>query len=64
MSESSATPRTYPLPRPEDDPRFNMGLLIKVKLVLEDAGYPPIEHPLDLVDLQQSLFGFLYRRAV
>lgn len=59
-----AQARTYPLPRPatwvDDDPRFTMGLILAVKKVLEEHGYPPITHGFDLVDLQQSLFGFLY----
>lgn len=53
--------RAYPIrPRPDEDPRFNLGLTIDVAQVLADHGYPPIEHGLDLVDLQQALYGFLY----
>lgn len=64
MAQPNDTPRTYPLPAPTDDPRFTMGLLIDVVKVLEQHGYPQITHGLDLVDLQQALFSFLYRRAV
>lgn len=53
--------RSYPIrPRPDDDPRFNLGLVIDVRQVLADHGYPPVEHGLDIVDLQQALFRFLY----
>lgn len=56
------TDRAYPLPRPADDARFTMGLLIDVAKVLQEHGYPPVKNGLDLVDLQASLFGFLYER--
>lgn len=52
--------RAYPLPAPDVDPRFNVGLLIDVAKVLEEHGFPPITAGLDLVDLQQALFKFLY----
>ena len=53
--------RVFPLPRAaDDDPRFNMGLLIDVCEVLEKHGYQKPTHGLDLVDLQSALFGFLY----
>lgn len=53
--------RTYPIrPRPDDDPRFTRGLMHDVAQVLADHGYPPVEHGLDLVDLQQALYRFLY----
>ena len=55
--------RAYPLPRPADDPRFNMGLLIDVIKVLETHGYPAIHQGADIVQLQQALFGFLYGEA-
>jgi hypothetical protein len=61
MAETTQ-PRTYPLNVP-NDPRFTIGLLIDVKRVLEEHGYPPITHGLDLVDLQQALHSFLYKRA-
>lgn len=54
------TDRTYPLPRPDDDPRFTFGLMLDVRQVLTDHGYPTIDHGRDLVDLQLALFGFLY----
>jgi hypothetical protein len=52
--------RTYPLPRPDDDPRFTYGLLFDVRQVLIDHGYPKPAHARDLVDLQMAIFGFLY----
>jgi hypothetical protein len=58
--------RNYPLPRPAvvaagaDDKRFTFGLTVDVAQVLTDRGYPPLTGP-DLVELQQALFGFLYR---
>ncbi|MEU2236117.1 hypothetical protein [Streptomyces vietnamensis] len=55
------TDRAYPIqPRPEDDPRFNVGLTVDVIKVLEDHGYPPVKNGLDIVDLQQALYHFLY----
>lgn len=50
---------TYPLPRPDDDPRFTWGLLLGVAEQLTAAGYPELTGT-DLVHLQQALFGFLY----
>lgn len=52
--------RTYPLPRPADDPRFTLGLVIDVIRVLQEHGYPKVECGADIVELQQTLFGFLY----
>lgn len=57
------TERAYPLPRPDDDPRFTMGLLIDVCDVLTKHGYVRPSHGLDLVDLQSALFEFLYGKA-
>lgn len=60
---SAETPRAYPLRRPgreHDDSRFTIGLLHDVVQVLEQHGYPPVRHGLDIVDLQQHLFAFLY----
>lgn len=55
--------RVYPLPRPADDPRFNMGLMIDVARVLEEHGYPKITAGRDIVELQMALFGFIYEEA-
>lgn len=55
--------RVYPLPRPDDDPRFTLGLAVAVAGVLAEHGYPPITSGRDYVELQQALFGFLYARA-
>jgi hypothetical protein len=63
MSETTPEPRAYPLPPTADDPRFTVGLLIDVAKVLEAHGYPPVRAGLDLVDLQQALHSFLYRRG-
>lgn len=52
--------RNYPLPRTAEDPRFSFGLAFDVARVIEQHGYPPIEAGLDLVELQQALFAFLY----
>lgn len=53
--------RAYPIrPLPDEDPRFNIGLMVDVAKVLTDHGYPPVTNGLDLVDLQQALFRFLY----
>ena len=54
--------RTYPLARPADDPRFNLGLLVDVARVLAEHGYPQISEGRDIVELQQALFGFLYAK--
>ena len=66
MKPSSGEPavrrrRRYPATaRPGDDPRFTLGLVLDVARVLEQHGYPPVKAGLDLADLQQSLYGFLY----
>jgi hypothetical protein len=53
--------RQYPIrPQPDDDPRFTLGLTLDVAQVLEQHGYPPVHNGLDLVDLRQALFQFLY----
>lgn len=52
--------RAYPLPRPADDDRFSLGLALDVAQVLVQHGYPPMQGGLDLVELQQALFRFLY----
>jgi hypothetical protein len=54
-------PRTYPLPRPDDDSRFTFGLVLDVADVLTAHGYPPLSGGGDdHVQLQQALFRFLY----
>lgn len=63
--ESSAS-RVYPIARPpegDSDPRFSFLLVIEVAQVLEKHGYPPIATGLDLAELQQALFGFIYGRS-
>ncbi|MFJ2399788.1 hypothetical protein ACIOUE_00690 [Streptomyces xanthochromogenes] len=57
-----ATP-TNPIERPEDDPRFTLGLALDVAEVLHQHGYPQITSGMDMVKLQTALFGFLYGRA-
>jgi hypothetical protein len=53
--------RQYPIrPRPDDDPRFTRGLAFDVAQVLQQHGYPEIANGLDFLDLQQSLYQFLY----
>jgi len=53
--------RAYPIrPRPDEDPRFTIGLALDVAKVLKDHGYPPVTAGLDIVDLQQALYRFLY----
>ncbi|UCM89274.1 hypothetical protein [Streptomyces marincola] len=59
---SAASERVYPVP-PLDgdaDPRFTVGLLFDVCRVIERHGYPPVTSGGDLVELQLSLFRFLY----
>lgn len=54
--------RQYPItPAPDEDPRFTLGLALDVANVLKAHGYPEITSGLDLVELQQALFRFLYR---
>lgn len=62
MSEfrTGPAPRIYPLPRPDDDPRFTIGLLADLVAVLEAHGYPKPTAGGDLVALQQAIFRFLY----
>jgi len=57
--------RNYPIARPgpsETDTRFTFGLLLEVRDLLAKHGYPEAEAA-DLVDLQQSLFRFIYGGA-
>lgn len=54
--------RRYPMPAPENDPRFTFGLLNDTAEVLKRHGYPKLTG-LDLVELRQVLFGFLDRSA-
>lgn len=54
--------RAYPLPRPKEDPRFNLGLLADLSNVLAEHGYPKITEGRDIVELQMALFGFLYEK--
>lgn len=50
----------YPIkPRPENDSRFTMGLLLDLIEVLKRHGYEPLSSG-DAVALQQAVFGFLY----
>jgi len=51
----------YPLPAPEDDPRFTFGLLADIAAVLADHGYPPLRAGADLVRFQQALFTTIYQ---
>ena len=56
----SADERAYPLPRTVDDPRFTFGLVLDVAEVLTRHGYPQPATGVDLVDLQQALYRYLY----
>lgn len=58
---TEATPSNYPIPRPDDDPRFTYGLTFDVAKVLTEYGYPPLASGADFVRLQQALFGFIYK---
>lgn len=62
MIGDSAGPkeRAYPLPRPDDDARFTLGLTLDVAKVLEEHGYPPVVAGADFVELQSALFRFIY----
>ncbi|MEV5944492.1 hypothetical protein [Streptomyces sp. NPDC051994] len=58
------TDRLFPIsPRSDDDPRFTLGLALDVAEVMHQHGYPQITSGVDMVELQQALFGFLYGRA-
>ncbi|GAA1586843.1 hypothetical protein [Actinoplanes couchii] len=50
----------YPMPAPDDDARFTLGLTLDIGKVLAAHGYPPIRSGTDHVRLQSALFGFLY----
>ena len=57
----SAAP-VYPLPRPADtDNRFSLGLALDIVAVLTRHGYPPITAGVDLIRLQQAIFGLIYQ---
>jgi hypothetical protein len=62
MSTETKAARAYPLPRPADDPRFNLGLTADLIEVLAQHGYPKITEGADIVELQMALFGFLYAK--
>jgi hypothetical protein len=59
---SAAAERAYPVAPldGDDDRRFTVGLLFDVARVVESHGYPPVIKGHDLVELQISLFRFLY----
>lgn len=53
--------RAYPItPAPDDDSRFTVGLTVDVIKVLTEHGYPPVTNGMDIVELQQALYRFLY----
>lgn len=56
MSKTAA----YPVDAGAEDSRFTLGLVVDVADVLARHGYPPVRDSADLVDLQQSLYRFLY----
>lgn len=56
----TADEAAYPLPRPEEDPQFNIGLLADLRDVLAKHGYPKVTEGRDIVRLQQAMFRFLY----
>lgn len=55
--------RNYPVPRLVTDSRFTFGLIVDAADALTSRGYPPLTG-LDLVELQQALFRFLYRDSL
>lgn len=55
--------RKYPLPATDEDARFTFGLVLDVRDVLTAHGYPQITAGSDFVDLQQTLFRFLYTES-
>jgi len=62
MTAATAPPpaASYPLPRPDDDPRFTYGLVFDVADVLSKHGYPrPTDT--DWADLMLALFRFIYQ---
>jgi hypothetical protein len=54
--------RHYPLPRPDHDPRFCIGLAYDVAKVLAAYGYPPVTSGGDFMRLQQHLFQAIYQQ--
>lgn len=61
MAENTVPARNYPMPAPEHDPRFTLGLTLDVKAVLIAHGYPDFAGAgLDYVALRQALFRFIY----
>ena len=56
-------PAVYPLPEPDDDPRFTFGLVLDVARMIEAHGYPKLGSGLDLVRLQGGIYRFLYRET-
>jgi hypothetical protein len=53
--------RAYPLVPADSDQRFTFGLVHDVAVVLAEHGFPSVVAGGDWVELQQALFGFIYR---
>jgi hypothetical protein len=67
MPETTAPPQpppdrqpAYPLPAPEEDPRFTRGLVLDVADVLTRHGYPPPAGT-DWAHLMTAVSAFLYQ---
>lgn len=53
--------RNYPIPAPEDDPRFTFGFTLELAQVIERHGFPKLTGP-DLVQLQMAMYRMIYTR--
>lgn len=53
-------PRSYPIPRPDRDPRFTWGLTDEIRDLLIRHGYPEAFSGLDLAELNLAVSTFLY----
>jgi hypothetical protein len=51
----------YPVDLEDDESRFTHGLLYDVAKVIESHGYPKLAAGRDLLELQMSLYAFLYK---
>ncbi len=56
-------PSNYPLPRTDEDPRFNFGLMLDLEKVLVEHGYPSMESGDDHIRLRLAMFRLLYAEA-
>lgn len=63
-SQSTRVPNNYPVPPPEPDKRFTVGLVQDVAKALQAHGFPALSSGEDYVRLREHLFQFIYAEVV